>query len=93
MNVNKKWLLLLTSMFISAMLVGCNFGDQDPPPPETEQNGDQDQQPETNPAPEEEQDPDTGENPAEELEEDIEEPFEDPDGDGKDENDPNPEEN
>ncbi|MGM0854705.1 MAG: hypothetical protein ACQEWI_19155 [Bacillota bacterium] len=52
--MNKKWLLMLTGISISAMLVGCNFdGDQEPPPPEAEQNGDQDQQQENNSTPEE----------------------------------------
>jgi hypothetical protein len=85
--MKKKWLLMLTGIFLSVMMVvGCNVDqDQDPAPPE------EDHQPERNPAPEEEQDPDPGGTPARELQEDIEEPFEDPDGDGVDENDPNPE--
>ncbi|MDQ0860899.1 hypothetical protein [Bacillus sp. V2I10] len=55
--MNKKWLLILTGIFLSIMMaVGCNV------------------------------DPDPAEISGEELEEDIEEPFEDPDGNRVDEN-------
>ena len=37
MDMNKKWLIMLTGILFSAMLVGCN-GDQNPPPPEEDQN-------------------------------------------------------
>ncbi|MGM0879266.1 MAG: hypothetical protein ACQEWV_32695 [Bacillota bacterium] len=41
--MNKKWFLMLTSLFLSAMmLVGCNI-DPDPAPPEEKQNIDQNQ--------------------------------------------------
>lgn len=75
---------MLTGIFFSAMLVGCNVDDQDTAPPEGDQNEEQNQEEEQNPALVEE-------TPLEEIEEDIEKPFEDPDRDGVDENDPNPE--
>lgn len=73
--MEKKLFLMLSSLFLSFMLLGCGMNQDQEPPPEDQQNG---------------QLEDTGEN-MDEIEEDLEAPFEDPDNDGIDENDPNPE--
>ncbi|WP_404328171.1 hypothetical protein [Mesobacillus maritimus] len=92
--MNKKWFLLLASIMLSAVMVaGCGAND-DPSPPVDEN---QEEAPFENDPLHDAEDSrdDIGENnDAEEnmegIEENVEEPFEDPDNDGNDEMDPNP---
>ncbi|MGM0901105.1 MAG: hypothetical protein ACQEXB_08385 [Bacillota bacterium] len=92
--MNKKWFLLLASIMLSAFMVaGCGAND-DPSPPVDEN---QEEAPFENDPLHDAEDSrdDIGENnDAEEnmegIEENVEEPFEDPDNDGNDEMDPNP---
>ncbi|WP_461611887.1 hypothetical protein [Cytobacillus kochii] len=73
----KRFLLIFSSILLSFSLAACGANeDQDQnPPPEDQENGPME---------------DTGRQ-LDEVEEDLEAPIEDPDNDGVDENDPNPE--